>query len=118
MNSVFILLFLLSVVALIAGLIRPSLFYKIKITSRKKVTAIFSILIFLFLILDGATLPKANTENNLHNEKPLVKITATQEPSPIKENTPSIMPTRENSATQISINGYGATISDWNKKHT
>lgn len=60
MNSLFVLLFLLSVICLIAGLIKPSWFNKLfkGNSSRKKVGIVFGIATFVFLSLSGATSSK------------------------------------------------------------
>lgn len=60
MNNIFSILALLSMIGLIIGLIRPSLF---RLKVRKHVLVVFSGSFIVFLILFGITTPKTDTPN-------------------------------------------------------
>lgn len=65
MDNLFLLLFLASLICLILGLIKPTIFNQfIKNTSRKKVSLVFSITAITFLILFGVTTDASNTNTN------------------------------------------------------
>src|SRR3989344_802315 len=53
MGTFFVLIFLASVVALVVGLIKPTVFARIKITSRKSVALVFITIAFISLIASG-----------------------------------------------------------------
>lgn len=76
MVNVFVLLFLVSFIALVLGLIKPSLFFRITGGSRKKTGVIFGGLTLLFFILIGVTAPPV---------EPKVASSSTEKASEIQE---------------------------------
>src|ERR1700729_1608505 len=72
MSGFFVLLFLLSVVGLIMGLIKPAWFNKIfrGKANRVNTSVAFGIAIIVFLFLIGATGPKSNTASQQANAQP------------------------------------------------
>lgn len=60
MQSFFILIFFASVISLVVGLVKPSLFTRIKLPpSRKKLASVFGLLSLFSLIMIGAVAPKS-----------------------------------------------------------
>ena len=61
MAGFFVFLFLLSLILLPVGLIKPSLFQKFFINTRKKVLGVFGGCLVLFFVLIGITAPASNS---------------------------------------------------------
>ena len=55
MNNLFLFIFLISPILFIIGLIKPQIFYKIKITNRKTISLVFVGLFLISFILFGIT---------------------------------------------------------------
>lgn len=93
MVNVFVLLFLVSFIALVLGLIKPSLFSRITRGSRKKTGVIFGGLTLLFFILIGATAPpvEPKLESSLIEKasKTQVSVSTTSASMPIPSPSPS-----------------------------
>lgn len=80
MANLFLIILLFSFAALIIGLVKPALFYRIKITSRKLVIFIFGGLIILSFVGIGITAPpKADTENKSEQTVATITPQATQQ---------------------------------------
>lgn len=80
MNNLFVILLLVSVVALFVGLVRPEVFKKIiKEPTRKKIGLYFGGAIILFFILVGATAPKTDTKQKEQITKEETVPTKTEE---------------------------------------
>ncbi|MCX6793554.1 MAG: thermonuclease family protein [Candidatus Gottesmanbacteria bacterium] len=62
METIFVLLLLASLIAFVVGMVKPSIFFKNKVVSRKKVGVIFGGLSLLFFILVGVTAPSSQTK--------------------------------------------------------
>lgn len=64
--TIFLLLFLSSIVLLIVGLIKPNVFHKIvkQVPSRKRIAAVFSSLIIFSFIMVGVTAPPIEKNDN------------------------------------------------------
>lgn len=88
MNSLFVFLFLLSIVGLIVGLIKPVLFNKLfkGNANRKNISLAFGIAIVLFFILIGVTSPKSNSvtqQTNSQSQQPSVAENTTVATVPV-----------------------------------
>lgn len=93
MVNVFILLFLISFLALVLGLINPSLFFRIIGGNKKKTVIIFGSLTLLFFILIGVTAPpvepkvaSSSTEKASETQK---SVSTTSASTPIPSPPPS-----------------------------
>ena len=83
MNGLFILLFLLSLFALVAGLIRPEFFSRFRIYGRKRIGLIFGIATFIFLAsadIPAEPLPK---EQKSGTEQPITTEEVVSTTTPI-----------------------------------
>ncbi|OGN01382.1 MAG: hypothetical protein A3B91_03680 [Candidatus Yanofskybacteria bacterium RIFCSPHIGHO2_02_FULL_41_29] len=75
MANLFFILLLVSFASLVAGLVKPSLFTRIKLPTRKLVGLVFGGIMFVSLIGIGATAP-SKPETELKNEQPQTTVTA------------------------------------------
>lgn len=95
MSDIFLILFLLSPVALLAGLIKPNLFSKY-LPTRKKIALAFSSLTVLSFILFGITAPPTEkTEQKGETKVESQQVTGEQteaSPSPSPTSTPTPSP--------------------------
>jgi len=91
MDNLFLLLFLVSLIALIVGLIKPTLFSRfIKgDLTRKKIGLIFGIATFVFFVLFGVTIDSSKTEkattNNQQSEQVAEQKNENQQQTPTTE---------------------------------
>ena len=111
MNTVFILLFLLCLVAMIVGLIKPSILSKMfkGNVSRKKIALVFGVATLVFFIIAGATTPKDSTKQAEIKNNPV-----TQQPEQKKseqktnqQQTQTITKTLEERVTDAINNSLG-----------
>jgi|SRR5579872_530026 len=106
--GIFAFIVLIALIAFIIGLVKPSLFSKLKIENRKQSSLIFGGLFICFFILFGLTAPKVNTtavngyqsgqkaasNSNIKSGKlNIAKITKVPTPTPTKIPTPTQKPT-------------------------
>lgn len=88
MNDIFAILFFLSFILFIVGLIKPSVYGKfIKNPSRKKNALIFGIAIVVFFILFGITADPASTKSTQKVEEVKVEKDEKSEEAPKKDKT-------------------------------
>ncbi len=100
MNTIFAWLFVVSIIALVVGLIKPKLFSKVfkKKTNRKTIGLVFGSAIVLFIILFGATSPSTGGTSTKNTTTP------TSSSGSVSSATPT--PT----AQAVKENGIGDTI--------
>ncbi len=91
MNGLFMFLFLLSIVGLIVGLIKPALFNKLfkGNANRKNTSVAFGAAIVLFFILTGVTSPKSNTASQQANIQPQQQTSAVTQNAAIPTSSPA-----------------------------
>lgn len=92
MVNVFVLLFLISFIALVIGLIKPSLFSRITGGSRKKTGVILGGLTFLFFILIGATAPPVEPQVASSSTEKGSETQTSASPALLSTPTPSPFP--------------------------
>ncbi len=100
MSYVFLTLFLLSPIALLVGLIKPSLFSKL-FPSRKKIVLAFGTLTVLSFILFGLTAPPTEKKGETKTESQQVageQTEASPSPSPTPTPAPSPSPVQQTSS--------------------
>lgn len=97
MNTLFFLLFLLSLICLIVGLIRPSIFGRMSKNkiSRKKIGLIFGLATFVCLILFGLTTEPNNADNTTNQNGNNKDGTKTEEPKTETPTTSEVKQTNE-----------------------
>lgn len=100
MSNIFLLLFFLSIIGLVAGLIRPQLISKVlkRSLSRKKTGLIFGALIITFFILFGVTVPPTKIESDQIKKEEQSQPTSSGKP----QTTPNPTPTQSPSTTPTS----------------
>lgn len=102
MVSIFVLLFLASLAALVIGLVKPSVFFKNRIVSRKKIGAIFGGLALSFFILIGATAPQSETKIASTSVK-ITPLVALQEPTVVPTSTSGPTPASNHSGILVKV---------------
>lgn len=104
MVNLFFIILLLSIAALVTGLVKPVLFYRFKITSRKLVVFIFGGLAIVSLVGIGITAPpKTETENK--SEQAVTTTTPTPETAQQKQQDRLFLVTRVIDGDTIEIEG-------------
>ena len=107
MNDLFLALFLLSFIALIIGLIKPSV---IRQASRKKVAMIFGGGTILFLILFGATTPSRPQTASDQTQAPTATAVVTAKPNSTAAPVSNLRPT----TTPVTPQAPNETVSQKN----
>ena len=88
MNTIFLLLFFVSFISLIIGLIKPTVFSRFikDVITRKKIATIFGIAMITFFVLFGVTTDSSKDNNSEVVVQPVVEKTNTS-PTPTKIKT-------------------------------
>lgn len=83
MSNLYAVLLLVSILSLVVGIIKPSIFSRLKINSRKKVFLVFGSLIILLFVLFGVT--SSEVQNTVGSKKPETaqKSKSVQTPTPL-----------------------------------
>ena len=109
MNILFILLFLFSFTALVVGLVKPLLFSRFRITTRKSAGLTFGGLLLLFLILSVATTPPtdrpAETKNSVQDTGVVQETKQPQQTVKTVSNSDTFLVTRVIDGDTIEIEG-------------
>lgn len=96
MNTIFVLLFLVSLGALVLMVIKPSLIFRNESVSRRKAGAVFGVLTLLFFILTGVAVPLPQSE---------IASSTTENMSPTALQQPTATSTATSRPTSVSAHG-------------